>query len=380
MAEVCRVKIIDYLNISTINWCLGVSHGTNRVPKGRIWLATGFWRYFPRVGNTFTDGNVIDDFWTPLSFRSAPFFLSLHPPPCVTLSALRMHIVEEMYVLLIEFGSYFLSCMRSHYVWFWKQCTFLWGRISCISITSSPQLRKPHSLGVPLVQFTSFWNVRTLAQRTSRSRAWRILASSYQYRAVITTTHWRYVSNFPFNPLAESLMWLNRPDENLNTPQRHQHQTRTAFRQLNVNVDESPRCCRTPAPRPETPTPQPGAVERARMNSCQSRHETRNNLQDSPRRWHLRNTENANHALSPPEREASARSVFLGNKVRIINFFCVTEVSSYRLFRPPLLLFWITYHYQALLQCKWSLAPIIKLSPHGNRCNYLKARDLRVWK
>jgi hypothetical protein len=114
------------------------------------------------------------------------------------------------------------------------------------------------------------------------------------------------------------------------------------------------------------------------MNSRQSRRETRNDLQDSPRRRHPRNTENASHALSPPECEASARSVFLGNRVRIINFFCATEVSSYRLFRPPSLLFRITYHYQALLQRKWSLAPIIKLSSHGNRCNYLKARDLRV--
>jgi hypothetical protein len=56
----------------------------------------------------------------------------------------------------------------------------------------------------------------------------------------------------------------------------------------------------------------------------------------------------------------------------------MTEASSYLLFRPPLLLFRITYHYQALLLCKWSLAPIIKLSPHGNRCNFLEARDLWV--
>ena len=100
-------------------------------------------------------------------------------------------------------------------------------------------------------------------------------------------------------------------------------------------MDESPRRCRTPAPRPETPTPQPGAVERARMNFRQSRHETLNNLQDSPRRRHPCNTENASHTLSPPEREASARSVFLGNRVRIINFFCAIELSYYRLFRPP---------------------------------------------
>ena len=98
------------------------------------------------------------------------------------------------------------------------------------------------------------------------------------------------------------------------------------------------------------------------MNFRQSRRETLNNLQDSPRRRHPRNTENASHTLSPPEREASARSVFLGNRVHIINFFCATELSSYRLFRPPLLLFRITYHYQAR---KWLLAPIIKLSPHA---------------
>ena len=55
---------------------------------------------------------------------------------------------------------------------------------------------------------------------------------------------------------------------------RHQSQTHAAVHQLNVNTDESPRCHRTPAPRPETPTPLPGAVERARLNSCQSRCET----------------------------------------------------------------------------------------------------------
>jgi hypothetical protein len=171
-------------------------------------------------------------------------------------------------------------------------------------------------------------------------------------------------------------MYLTRPDENLNTPQQHQSRTRAAFRQLNVN-DESPRRRRTPAPRPETPTPQPGAVERARMNSRQLRRETWNDLQDSPMRRHPRNTEDESHALIPPERET--RRVFIGNRVRtVIDSFCMTEASSYLLFRPPLLLFRITYHYQALLLRKQSLAPNIKLSPHGNKCNCLKARDLWV--
>ena len=42
---------------------------------------------------------------------------------------------------------HFLFCVRSHYVWFWKQCTFLWGHISCISFTSSPRLTTLPLLG-----------------------------------------------------------------------------------------------------------------------------------------------------------------------------------------------------------------------------------------
>ena len=57
------------------------------------------------MGNTLSDRQTGKP--SSLSAQcSAPFFLisTLYPPPFVTVSALRTHIVEGMYVLLIEFG------------------------------------------------------------------------------------------------------------------------------------------------------------------------------------------------------------------------------------------------------------------------------------
>lgn len=62
-------------------------------------------------------------------------------------------------------------------------------------------------------------------------------------------------------------MLFNRPYEELNTPQQYQSQTHEALCQLDTDMDKSPHCRQVPATRPETPTPQPGAAERARMNS-----------------------------------------------------------------------------------------------------------------
>jgi hypothetical protein len=187
--------------------------------------------------------------------------------------------------------------------------------------------------------------------------------------------------SFSFYPLSENHTSRTRHDENLNTAQRHQSWTREVFRQLNANTYESPLRRRTPVTRPETPTPQPGAVERARMNTRQSNRETRNDdLQDSPRRRHPRNTQDENHALSPPERKEISRRVSLRNRVRISIILCDRSKALFYLCRSPslqVLFFRVIYYYQALLLRK-SLAPVIKLSHHGSRCNSLKVKDLWV--
>ena len=88
-------------------------------------------------------------------------------------SALRM-IVEEMYVLLIEFGlSSFLCDVAS----ILKVKCF-----PCLSNTSSLRLKIPHSLCcVPLVQLIPVWNVQTLAavDFTIMRVASHVLANSY---------------------------------------------------------------------------------------------------------------------------------------------------------------------------------------------------------
>ena len=157
-----------------------------------------------------------------------------------------------------------------------------------------------------------------------------------QYHTVIMSHH-----NYPliicesFFPSIhfQKIMSLTRPDENLNTPQQHQSWTHEVLCQLNANMDESPLHHQTPATWLETPTPQPGAVEKARMNTCQSNCETRNDdLQDSPRRQHPCNTQDENNAPSPPEREEISRRGSLRNRVCIINSFCVTDLKNYSTF------------------------------------------------
>ena len=118
-----------------------------------------------------------------LSFCSAPFFLTstLYPPPFITLSALRTHMVEKMYVLLIEFDLSSLCDVTS----ILKVMFF-----PCISNTSSLRLKIPHSLcWVLLVQFTSFWNVRTLvAPDFMVTRvAWHVLTNSYPVPLVFSS-------------------------------------------------------------------------------------------------------------------------------------------------------------------------------------------------
>ena len=148
----------------------------------------------------------------------------------------------------------------------------------CISNTSSLKLKIPHSLcWALLVQFMSFWNVQTLvaADFMVTRVVWRVLTNSYPVRCSDQDYQQTICEQIiPSICLQKNHIQLTRCDENLNTPQWHQSRTCTAVRQLNVNTDESPRHHRTPAPRPETPTPLPGAVERARRNPCQSRHET----------------------------------------------------------------------------------------------------------
>ena len=139
-------------------------------------------------------------------------------------------------------------------------------------------------------------------------------------------------------------MLFNRPYEELSTPQQYQSQTREALRRLNTDVDESPRCCRVPATRPETPTPQPGAAERARMNSRHTAREIRNNdLQDSPRRRRPRDTqdenfnENSAHGLSGGNVLATRDG--LGSRVRSIKSMYAMSWPQLPYSRSPLLLF-----------------------------------------
>lgn len=80
---------------------------------------------------------------------------------------------------------------------------------------------------------------------------------------------------------------MDRLQDILTTPQRQQQRARHALRELAQNVEESPRR-RSVAPRPETPTPLPGYVERTRASSRALGREARNaDLLASPRRRRL---------------------------------------------------------------------------------------------
>ena len=99
---------------------------------------------FQQVENLFLSDKQTGFEHEPLSFHSAPFFLTstLYPPPFITLSALRTHLVEEMYVLSIEFGlSSFLCDVTS----ILKVMFF-----PCILNTSSLRLKIPHSMLGPV--------------------------------------------------------------------------------------------------------------------------------------------------------------------------------------------------------------------------------------
>ena len=61
---------------------------------------------------------------------------------------------------------------------------------------------------------------------------------------------------------------MNRSRDPLTTPQRQQQCVCYALRVVAQSIEESPRH-RSVAPRPETPTPQPGYIKRTRT-SCQS--------------------------------------------------------------------------------------------------------------
>ena len=139
-------------------------------------------------------------------------------------------------------------------------------------------------------------------------------------------------------------MPFNRPYEKLNTPQQQQSRTREALRQCNINVDESPHRRRTPAARPETPTPLPGAAESARMQARQSARDIRDNdLEDSPRRRRPSETQDENQPFSVSSSGGSVMRHGLGSRVCCIKrtyvlpdlIFLLDSPCSY--FGPPLI-------------------------------------------
>jgi hypothetical protein len=89
---------------------------------------------------------------------------------------------------------------------------------------------------------------------------------------------------------------MDRSQDILTTPQRQQQHVRHALCELAHNVEESPRR-RFVAPRPETPTPLPGYVERTRASSrALSREACNADLLGSPRRRRVQNPQDQNVA------------------------------------------------------------------------------------
>ena len=92
------------------------------------------------------------------------------------------------------------------------------------------------------------------------------------------------VSSLLFSVDRLSLAIMDGSQGLLNTPQRYQQVSRQALREVIQNAEDSPRR-RLPAPRPETPTPLPGYVERRRANVRSDHCGSRNgDPQSSPRR------------------------------------------------------------------------------------------------
>ena len=76
------------------------------------------------------------------------------------------------------------------------------------------------------------------------------------------------------DPFLFDIRWslMNGSQDPLTTPQRQQQRACYAFRAVAQNIEESPRRCSV-APRPETPTPQPGYIERTRTSRRSSNRE-----------------------------------------------------------------------------------------------------------
>ncbi|KAF8954415.1 hypothetical protein BDZ97DRAFT_1766213 [Flammula alnicola] len=116
----------------------------------------------------------------------------------------------------------------------------------------------------------------------------------------------------------------------LTTPQRHQQQARQAFRELALNVEESPRR-RPPAPRPETPTPQPRYIERARTAGRASNRRLRDtDLLGSPRRRHLNPHQDENlQPVASTSRAVSRQPVASASRDMRDGVFMYNPLSSY---------------------------------------------------
>ncbi|KAF8973658.1 hypothetical protein BDZ97DRAFT_1751665 [Flammula alnicola] len=116
----------------------------------------------------------------------------------------------------------------------------------------------------------------------------------------------------------------------LTTPQRHQQQARQAFRELALNVEESPRR-RPPAPRPETPTPQPRYIERIRTAGRASNRMLRDtDLLGSLRRRHLNPQQDENlQPVASTSRAVNRQPVTSASRDVRDEAFMYNPLSSY---------------------------------------------------
>ena len=279
-------------------------------------LAAGLWRHGkPLAVNPYQRGAFCAPWALPLPPRcaSSPLsFLSLWAPPFPQPG--QYTFTEKGFVC---FSNWICCTLSLSYawtiVWFSKRVSSCVVLSSCIQFSCWLTKPPPDNLLFWVGLLSGMFGLYTFLGR-------RVLALQAKLNTTAnssaTDDMWVYLL---IDSPVEIHMPFNRPYETLNTPQRHQSRTREAFRQRNINVDESPRRCRTPATRPETPTPPPGAAESARMQARQSARDIwDNDLEDSPRRRRPGESQDENQPLSVSSSGGSVMRHGLGTRVRHI--------------------------------------------------------------